>query len=153
MLRSEWVRKSLNFKSLFKLFISFPQYLIAPCFIPVMFEGITTNDREQRACSFKIKVWKNIISSYLKSLYESMPLRMMAVMNANGGHTKYWVIFCNNFVIFMNKIYIISKCRCKKTSFPASKSALNFRIWLCFWEEPAKNTIIISKIRRETTIG
>ena len=36
-----------------------------------------------------LKVWKNITPLYLRSLYESMPRRMMAVVVAEGGHTKY----------------------------------------------------------------
>ena len=35
------------------------------------------------------KVWGKITPSYLKSLYESMPRRMKAVVDAQGGHTKY----------------------------------------------------------------
>ena len=35
------------------------------------------------------KVWDNITPEYLQSLYESMPRRMQAVVNAQGGHTKY----------------------------------------------------------------
>ena len=36
-----------------------------------------------------LKVWKNITSLYLKSFNESMPHHMMAVVVAEGGHTKY----------------------------------------------------------------
>ena len=36
-----------------------------------------------------LKVWKNITPAYLRSLYESMPRRMRAVVEANSGHTKY----------------------------------------------------------------
>jgi hypothetical protein len=36
-----------------------------------------------------LKVWKNITPAYLKSLYESMPCLMAAVVSANIGHTKY----------------------------------------------------------------
>ena len=35
------------------------------------------------------KVWDNITPEYLQSLYESMPRRMQAVVDAQGGHTKY----------------------------------------------------------------
>ena len=35
------------------------------------------------------KVWRGITPSYLKSLYESMPRRMQAVVDAQGAHTKY----------------------------------------------------------------
>ena len=35
------------------------------------------------------KVWEKITPSYLKSLYESMPRRMKAIVDAQGGHTKY----------------------------------------------------------------
>ena len=35
------------------------------------------------------KVWDNITPAYLQSLYESMPRRMQAVVDAQGGHTKY----------------------------------------------------------------
>jgi len=35
------------------------------------------------------KVWNNITPDYLQSLYESMPRRMQAVVDAEGGHTKY----------------------------------------------------------------
>jgi len=35
------------------------------------------------------KVWNNITPDYLQSLYESMPRRMQAVVDAQGGHTKY----------------------------------------------------------------
>jgi len=35
------------------------------------------------------KVWRQVTPQYLKSLYESMPRRMTAVIEARGGHTKY----------------------------------------------------------------
>ena len=35
------------------------------------------------------KVWRAITPDYLKRLYESMPQRMAAVIDAQGGHTKY----------------------------------------------------------------
>ena len=35
------------------------------------------------------KVWNNITPEYLRSLYESMLQRMQAVVDAQGGHTKY----------------------------------------------------------------
>ena len=35
------------------------------------------------------KVWKNIGVDYLEKLYESMPRRIQAVIDAEGGHTKY----------------------------------------------------------------
>ena len=35
------------------------------------------------------KVWKGVSSDYLKKLYESMPRRMQAVIDAEEGHTKY----------------------------------------------------------------
>ena len=35
------------------------------------------------------KVWKGVSSDYLKKLYESMPRCMQAVIDAEGGHTKY----------------------------------------------------------------
>ena len=37
------------------------------------------------------KVWRRILSNYLKKLYESMPRRMEAVIASQGGHTKYWI--------------------------------------------------------------
>ena len=36
-----------------------------------------------------MKVWNAITSDYLEKLYESMPQRMVAVIAAGGGHTKY----------------------------------------------------------------
>ena len=51
--------------------------------------------REERATSIDglkkigLKVWRQINPAYLKKLYESMPQRMQAVVNAEGGHTKY----------------------------------------------------------------
>ena len=35
------------------------------------------------------KVWRKITPDYLKGLYESMPRRMQAVIDVQGGHTKY----------------------------------------------------------------
>ena len=44
------------------------------------------------------KVWNNITPEYLRSLNQSMPQRMQAVVDAQGGHTKYmeslWYIIC-----------------------------------------------------------
>ena len=37
----------------------------------------------------KLKVWNKITPAYLQSLYESMPRQMQAVVDAQGGHTKY----------------------------------------------------------------
>ena len=36
-----------------------------------------------------LKVWKQITPEYLENLYESMPRRMAAVIEANRGPTKY----------------------------------------------------------------
>ena len=36
-----------------------------------------------------IKVWNQVTPEYLRTLYESMPRRMNAVIEAQGGHTKY----------------------------------------------------------------
>ena len=36
-----------------------------------------------------LKVWKQITPEYLEKLYESMPRQMAAVIEANGGPTKY----------------------------------------------------------------
>ena len=35
------------------------------------------------------KVWRGITPEYLQNLYQSMPRRMAAVIEAQGGHTKY----------------------------------------------------------------
>ena len=35
------------------------------------------------------RVWRGITRDYLEKLYESMPCRMQAVVDAQGGHTKY----------------------------------------------------------------
>ena len=35
------------------------------------------------------KVWRQVTPAYLETLYESMPRRMQAVVEAQGGHTKY----------------------------------------------------------------
>ena len=41
------------------------------------------------------RVWGKIAPSYLKSLYESMPRHMKAVVDAQGGHTKYsGIVLC-----------------------------------------------------------
>ena len=61
------LRRSLNFQTLIKLFFVFPQYFIAPGFIPLMFEGITKDDKEQTTCNFKIKVWK--LGSIINAIY------------------------------------------------------------------------------------
>ena len=36
------------------------------------------------------KVWRGITPEYLRNLYQSMLRRMVAVIEAQGGHTKYW---------------------------------------------------------------
>ena len=51
--------------------------------------------REERATSkegikkIAQKVWRQVTPAYLETLYESMPRRMQAVVEAQGGHTKY----------------------------------------------------------------
>ena len=35
------------------------------------------------------KVWRQITPEYLESLYQSMPRRMQAVVDAQRGHTRY----------------------------------------------------------------
>ena len=56
------------------------------------------------------KVWKAITPQYLQTPYELMPRRMQAVIDVEGGHTKYWVLYwpfmCNQLV---NKS-IFQKC-------------------------------------------
>ena len=59
--------RSLNFKSLFKLLLTFPQYFIAPCFFPVIFEGIIIDDPKASKSNFKIKVWK--LGSIINAIY------------------------------------------------------------------------------------
>ena len=36
----------------------------------------------------------------LKSLYKSMPIQMMVVVDAQGGHTKYWTYQIHIFVLY-----------------------------------------------------
>ena len=61
------LRRSLDYKNLIKLFFTFPQYFIAPGFLPLMFQGITTDDPEQRTRKFKLKVWKR--GSMINTIY------------------------------------------------------------------------------------
>ena len=35
------------------------------------------------------RIWRSITLRYLEKLYELMPKRMLAVIEAQGGHTKY----------------------------------------------------------------
>ena len=35
------------------------------------------------------KVWRGITPDYLKQLYQSMPRRMQAIIDARGAHTRY----------------------------------------------------------------
>ena len=35
------------------------------------------------------KVWRGITPEYLRQLYQSMPRRMQAIINARGAHTRY----------------------------------------------------------------
>ena len=48
-----------------------------------------------------LNFWRKILPSYLKSLYESMPRRMKADIDAQGGHTKYWTYSLHVFVLFI----------------------------------------------------
>ena len=36
-----------------------------------------------------VRTWNQITPSYLESLYQSMPRRLQAIIDAQGGHTKY----------------------------------------------------------------
>ena len=49
-----------------------------------------------------LKVWEKITPDYLASLYDSMPHRMQAVVDAQGGHTKYQAFF-NMFMYFSSQ--------------------------------------------------
>ena len=48
----------------------------------------------------RIEVWRQVMPSYLKALYESMLARMQAVISQEGGHTKYREPFEHVFVPF-----------------------------------------------------
>ena len=39
------------------------------------------------------KVWNQVTPKYLHTLYESMPKKMNAVIEAQGGHIKYWAVY------------------------------------------------------------
>ena len=49
-------------------------------------EQATSAERLKRIAR---KVWKGILSEYLKKIYKSMPRCMQAVIDAEGSHTKY----------------------------------------------------------------
>ena len=61
------LRRSMDFKSLGKLFLNFPQFSISPCFSPLVFEGVSSYDRETHQCQIKIKVWKR--GSVVNAIY------------------------------------------------------------------------------------
>ena len=44
---------------------------------------------EEELKMFTLKVWRKIAPFYLKFLYKSRPRQMKAVVDAQGGHTKY----------------------------------------------------------------
>ena len=48
-------------------------------------EGTSKAGLKKVAC----KVWRQVMPEYLNNLYNSMPGRMEAVIQAEGGHTKY----------------------------------------------------------------
>ena len=61
------LKKELSYGGLLNLFLSFPQYVIAPCFFPLMFQGTTRDDPEEKTRSFKIKVWR--VGSLINTIY------------------------------------------------------------------------------------
>ena len=42
-------------KGLRNYFMKYPQFIISPCFTPIMFEGYETNDQQER---YKLRIWK-----------------------------------------------------------------------------------------------
>ena len=73
------LQRALSFKTLIKLFFAFPQYFIAPCFLPIMFEAVTADDPEQRESVFKIKVWK--VGSLINAIYIIIVPQILLVLS------------------------------------------------------------------------
>ena len=48
-----------------------------------------TRNIDRRTKKIALKIWRQITPTYLKRLYESMPQRLQAVVNGEGGHTNY----------------------------------------------------------------
>ena len=59
--------QTLNIKSLCKLFLNFPQYLITSCFTPFIFKGAIELDENKRTSHFKLKIHR--IGSMINAIY------------------------------------------------------------------------------------
>ena len=87
--------KQWNFRDGVKLFPGWPGNLPDHNPIKNVLSQMKNMQREERATSIAglkkiaFKVCRQITPAHLKKLYESMPQRMQAVVNAEGGHTKY----------------------------------------------------------------
>ena len=78
----------------FYLFLQYQRVSMSPWVIRTEFLRFIKRGRPTaRSLSSLEAVWKNITPAYLRSLNELMPRRMKAVVDAEGGHTKYWAIF------------------------------------------------------------
>ena len=84
----------LGFFFTFYLFLQYQRVSMSPWVIRVETLCFMKKGRPTaRSLSSLEAVWKNITPAYLRSLYELMPRWMKAVVDAEGGHTKYWTIF------------------------------------------------------------
>ena len=59
-----------------------------------------------KMCSLKVR--RKITPFYLKFLYETMPRRMKAVVDAQGGHTKHFMYFLDGIfnIFWINCLYL-----------------------------------------------
>ena len=61
------LNQTLDTKSIFRLFLYFPQFLITPCFTPLIFKGVIHSDDAKRMNHFKIKIHR--LGSILNAIY------------------------------------------------------------------------------------
>lgn len=69
--------KCLNYTTMFKVFLHFPQYFITSCFTPIIFKGIIQS--ENNRCQFKIKLHKK--ATIWNSIYIIFVPQLMLVIS------------------------------------------------------------------------
>ena len=73
------LNRTLDFKSIFMLFLNFPQFMITPCFVPLIFKGVIHSNDGKRTNEFKIKIHK--LGSILNAIYIIFAPQMMLIIS------------------------------------------------------------------------
>lgn len=73
------LNQTLDTKSIFRLFLNFPQFIITPCFTPLIFNGVIHSDDDKRMNHFKVKIYR--LASIINAIYIIFAPQIMLIIS------------------------------------------------------------------------